>query len=175
MELAVAPPPRMAAGVKLATPLVVTFSGSSGRREGSRGKDSIFALPDLSGIWVFLSLTTADMTQSLAPPREDLFCGNKADSIHQVTRPQGGNTPTVAYAMFQDLKIMHPGRYRIKVNLLDMDSYAFKKTSRKVHPLTCTRAYTGLAARVLPPVHSPIFEVVRAETVSRLRSIGVDV
>ncbi|KIX91916.1 uncharacterized protein Z520_12379 [Fonsecaea multimorphosa CBS 102226] len=173
MELAVAPPSRVAAGVTLRTPLVVTFSGRPPRADDKREDGEAFTLPDLSGIWVFLSLTTPDMQESLAPPREDLLCGSRADSVHAICEEQEVERPTVAYATFPGLKITQPGSYRIKVNIIDMNA-AFRADS----------SFEG-AATVLPCLHSPVFEVVEAsdhsgsgpqlaETVSRLRSIGVN-
>ncbi|EXJ92125.1 hypothetical protein A1O3_00675 [Capronia epimyces CBS 606.96] len=80
------------------------------------------ALPDLSGIWAFVSLTTPDMEQSLAPPRTDLLRGRTADSIHPVHQDQDGDRPTLAYATFPELIITQPGRYRMKVNIIDMNA-----------------------------------------------------
>ncbi|EXJ76125.1 uncharacterized protein A1O5_00633 [Cladophialophora psammophila CBS 110553] len=173
MELAVAPPARVAAGVKLGTPLVVTFSGPAPIADDKRENGEVFTLPDLSGIWVFLSLTTPDMQESLAPPREDLLCGRTADSIHAICEEQEGERPPIAYATFPGLMITQPGTYRIKVNIIDMNAAFMDHGGAEA------------AATVLPCLHSPIFEVVEAsehsgsgpqvaDTVRRLRSIGVN-
>lgn len=122
MELAVTPPPCVAAGLKLHSPLVVTFSGPPTTGERRQENDQAFTLSTFSGIWVFLSLTTSDMTQSLSPPRNDLFNGTKADSIHQVYCEQDSDRRTVAYATFPDLAITRPGSYRIKATLIDMNA-----------------------------------------------------
>ncbi|KAJ9497680.1 hypothetical protein H2202_006713 [Exophiala xenobiotica] len=124
MELAVAPPPKIAAGVILEIPIVVTFSAATspedGKQENQDGKEPI-VLGDLSGVWAFVSLTTPDMEQSLAPPRTDLLRGRTADSIHPINEEQDGERPTLAYATFSDIVISEPGQYRLKVNIIDMN------------------------------------------------------
>ncbi|ETI24736.1 hypothetical protein G647_04106 [Cladophialophora carrionii CBS 160.54] len=127
MELAVAPPPRVAVGVRLCTPLVVTFKGSSTAKDQRQEDPKERTLPDLSGIWVYLSLTTADMEKSLAPPRENLFCGKRADSVHPVYHEQEVDRPTIAYAIFPDLVIKEPGSYRVRVSIIDMNGYALAR------------------------------------------------
>lgn len=128
MELAIAPPARVAAGVMLDRPLVVTFSTSTPAvaeeliEEGTLEKGQPMALPGLSGIWAFLSLTSPDMQESIAPPRTDLLQGRTADSIHPVYQEQEGEHATIAYATFPELVITQPGQYRIKVNIIDMNT-----------------------------------------------------
>ena len=92
-------------------------------------------LGDFSGVWVFLSLSTADMGESLAPPRQDLFCGRTADSIHPVFYEQDGDRPIIAYATFPGLLIREPGRYRIKATMIDMNAYASLR-----HDFYCSHA-----------------------------------
>ncbi|KAK5317900.1 hypothetical protein LTR93_008541 [Exophiala xenobiotica] len=149
MELAVAPPPKIAAGVILEIPIVVTFSAATspedGKQENQDGKEPI-VLGDLSGVWAFVSLTTPDMEQSLAPPRTDLLRGRTADSIHPINEEQDGERPTLAYATFSDIVISEPGQYRLKVNIIDMNS-AFLGESEG-------------APTVLPCLHSQVFDVV---------------
>ncbi|KAJ9602149.1 hypothetical protein H2200_013269 [Cladophialophora chaetospira] len=123
MEFAVTPPRRVAAGMRLQIPLVVTFSGTSNTRDDRRVNGETVALSDFSGMWIYLSLTTADMRESLAPPRNDLFSGRKADSIHQVYCEQDSNRPTIAYATFPDVLFTRPGSYRLKVAVIDMNQY----------------------------------------------------
>ncbi|KAK5388379.1 hypothetical protein LTR20_004625 [Exophiala xenobiotica] len=149
MELAVAPPPKIAAGVILEIPIVVTFSAATspedGKQETQDGKEPI-VLGDLSGVWAFVSLTTPDMEQSLAPPRTDLLRGRTADSIHPINEEQDGERPTLAYATFSDIVISEPGQYRLKVNIIDMNSAFLGE-------------YEG-APTVLPCLHSQVFDVV---------------
>jgi hypothetical protein len=165
MEFAVVPPSRVAAGVRLRYPLVVTFSSGS---SPPRDKHAIWTpcvLRDLSGIWVFLSLTTADTRENLAPPREDLFSGKRADSIHPVQLEQMGDRPTLAFATFPDLVFTKTGRYRIRVNIIDMNTYGTSGIkSSKASRLMWNRAFqgdqVGDAGRVMPSLYSPVFEVV---------------
>lgn len=112
MELAVRPPPRVAAGLTLDAPLVVTFSTAS------YGQRNVAGLQDLSGVWAYLSLVTADRKQSLAPPQKDLLLGHIADSIHPLETVN--NRQPFAYATFSGVAIMRPGRYCFKVNIIDM-------------------------------------------------------
>jgi hypothetical protein len=132
MELAVAPPTRVAVGVRLRTPLVVTFIGTSTARNDGQEDAGECVLPDLSGIWVYLSLAAPDMEESLAPPRENLFCGKRADSVHPVYHEQGFDRPTIAYAVFPDLVIKEAGSYRVKVSIIDMNGYALGTSSVEV-------------------------------------------
>ncbi|EXJ94028.1 hypothetical protein A1O1_02421 [Capronia coronata CBS 617.96] len=149
MELAIAPPSKVAAGVSLHLPVVVTFTTAAALEEGTLEHES-YALPDLSGVWAFVSLTTPDMQQSLAPPRTDLLRGRTADSIHPVHQDQEGDRPTLAYATFRELMITQPGRYRIKINIIDMNTL-FADNSPQA------------AATVLPSIHSPVFDVVEEQ------------
>ncbi|KIX09625.1 uncharacterized protein Z518_00706 [Rhinocladiella mackenziei CBS 650.93] len=172
MELAIAPPSRVAAGVAFHTPLVVTFSSPKPTTDGKEENRETVVLPDMSGVWAFVSLTTPDMQQSLAPPRADLLRGKTADSIHPIHQEQEGERSTIAYATFPGLKITQPGQYRIKVNIIDMNASPTENAGEG-------------AGLVLPSLHSQIFDVVEgsehgiygpevAETLSLLRSIGVD-
>ena len=167
MELAVAPPPRVAAGLSLQTPLVVTFSGLPPTiGEDRRENGQTFTLPELSAIWVFLSLTTANMEENSTTRREDLFCGKRADSLHQLGSEPCDDRPTIAYAAFPDLVITQPVSYRIKVNIIDMDAYVSANVHCAVKVLTFVRAFRSDiaedAARVVRCLHSSVFEVVEA-------------
>jgi hypothetical protein len=122
MELAIAPPSRIAAGISLQIPLVVTFTTGTQTDKGEPENSEPLVLPDLSGVWAFVSLTTPDMQQSLAPPQTDLLRGRTADSIHPVYAEQEGESATIAYATFPELAITKPGQYRIKVNIIDMNT-----------------------------------------------------
>lgn len=166
MELAVAPPPRVAAGVCLRNPLVVIFLGSSAKKDSNAENGQAFKLPSLSGMWAFLSLTTADMDKSLAPPREDLFQGRRIDSIHPVVYKQESDCPAVAYATFPALTITQPGSYRIKVSIIDMNTYCHSILVWVNIMLMKSRSFGGNrleeGGKVLPCLHSQVFEVVEA-------------
>ena len=121
MELAIAPPSRIGVGVVLQQPLVVTFSNGEGNKDANGGTSSP-VFQDMSGIWAFVSLTSADMQETLDPPQGDLLRGSRTDSIHLVHHDQeGSDHVTVAYAKFRELAITKPGSYRIRVNIIDMN------------------------------------------------------
>ncbi|KAI1621883.1 hypothetical protein EDD37DRAFT_498616 [Exophiala viscosa] len=172
MEFSIAPTPRLAAGVPFRTPIIVTFSAATITEVDNREDAETFSLSDLSGAWAMISLTTADMQENLAPPRTDLLRGNTADSIHPIDQEQVVDRPTIGYATFRGLVIAEPGQYRLKVNIIDMDSVFYDGSDPS-------------AGVVLPSLYSQIFEVVEgdehgvceskvAETITRLRSMGVD-
>lgn len=119
MELAIRPPRRIAAGLELETPLVVTFSQSKAKGRVLGMGD----VQDVSGVWAFVSLMTEDRSESLAPPQKGLLRGQTADSIHPFERDQGGDAQPFAYATFPDLAITRPGRYCFRVNIIDMNPY----------------------------------------------------
>ncbi|KIW12118.1 hypothetical protein PV08_09392 [Exophiala spinifera] len=128
MELAVGPPSRIAAGLALQSPIVVTFSPtkpneSKAEDQSDNGGEIMETMmsADFNGVWALLSLTTPQMDQSLAPPRTDLLRGRTADSIHPVSQEQEGDSPTLAYATFSDITITQPGQYRLKVSIIDMN------------------------------------------------------
>lgn len=118
MELAIAPPSRVGVGVVLHQPLVVTFSTKEGDKRVDEGS---LTLQDMSGIWAFVSLTSADMQETLDPPQGDLLRGRRTDSVHPIHQEQEGDNVTVAYAKFRELVITKPGSYRIRVNIIDMN------------------------------------------------------
>lgn len=119
MELAITPPRRIAAGVKLETPIVVTFSPSKLKKRALVPGES----KDLSGVWAFVSLMTEDRSLSLAPPQTDLLRGHMADSIHPIAHDDGREEQPFAYATFPGLEITRPGRYCFRVNIIDMNQY----------------------------------------------------
>src|SRR4051794_18095808 len=118
MELAIAPPLRVGVGVVLHQPLVVTFSTSERDKQAN---SAALEPQDMSGIWAFVSLTSADMQETLDPPQDDLLRGRRTDSIHPIHQDQEGDHVTVAYARFRELVITKPGSYRIRVNIIDMN------------------------------------------------------
>lgn len=118
MELAIAPPSRVTAGVTLSQPVVVTFATLDRDKEPN---GATFTIPETNGFWAFVSLTTADMQQTLDPPRSDLLRGRRTDSIHPIHQEQEGDKVTVAYATFSELMITQPGQYRLRVNIIDMN------------------------------------------------------
>ena len=168
MELAFSPPYRTASGVRLRTPLVVTFSGLSATAVEDRQQNGqAITLPDLSGIWVFLSLTTSDMEETSVTRQGDLFCGRRADSVHQIYREQHDDRPVIAYATFPDLIIRRSGHYRVKVTIVDMNAYEPAHCLFAVDLLILIRAFRGDtiadAGKVHEVVHSEVFEVLEVD------------
>ncbi|KIW39091.1 uncharacterized protein PV06_08902 [Exophiala oligosperma] len=152
MELAIGPPSRIAAGVPIESPIVVTFAAA--KPENYKTKDESdddfedvegMMIADFDGVWVLVSLTTPQMDQSLAPPRTDLLRGRTADSIHAISQEQEGDIPTLAYATFTDIVITEPGRYRIKVYIIDMNRTFMQQADGE--------------PTILPCLYSPVFEV----------------
>jgi hypothetical protein len=120
MELAISPPSRVAVGITLDTPLVVTFNASEMRGRRASEEEQGF---EMEGIWAFLSLVTEDRSRSLAPPRDDLVRGKRVDSVHRLHRDeeQDAKNETVAYASFPDIAITKPGRYCFRVSVIDIN------------------------------------------------------
>jgi hypothetical protein len=118
MQLAVASPDTLAAGVALTSPVMVTFEVSDEAKEND-GEDQ--SSVDFSGCWAFLSLVSEDRKQILAPPRTGLLEGTIIDSIHVPDSSQDWASQIIGYAAFKDLKILEPGRYCFGVNVVEMN------------------------------------------------------
>lgn len=163
MELAIGPPSRMAAGLALQHPLVVTFT--SANKEKGEDEEAL-RLHDLTGIWAFVSLTTPDMEQHLAPPRTDLLRGQTADSIHPIQpiqQEQEGDPLALAYATFAGLIITEPGEYRLRINLIDMNALGESLGNTRPSADLCSPLLEdqgGGAGKVLRVLHSPVVDVV---------------
>lgn len=164
MELAITPPRRIAAGVMLEAPLVVTFSTSKEKKRALEAGE----MTDLSGIWAFVSLMKDDRSESLAPPRKDLLRGRTTDSIHPIGQKESGDEQPFAYARFPGLTITEPGRYCFKVNIIDMNKYVKSTRSGLTLPELIESSpileEAGRSnAKVLPALHSDVFDVVQSE------------
>ncbi|RVX71246.1 hypothetical protein B0A52_04820 [Exophiala mesophila] len=160
MELAIGPPSRMTAGLPLQHPLVVTFSSANKDKEGNA---EALRLHDLTGVWAFVSLTTPGMEQNLAPPRTDLLRGQTADSIHPIQQQQEGDDTPVAYATFAGLIITEPGKYRLRINLIDMNALGESLGDERPSADLCSPLLEDQgsgAGKVLRVLHSPVVDVV---------------
>lgn len=142
MELALAPPSRILAGIKLGAPLVVTFQASKLKRRPASESDK-----DLSGVWAYVCLVNEDQSRILAPPRTDLLHGEPAASIY----PLPESTGPFAYAVFPGLAITTPGRYCFRINIIDMNrcvprALVLAANSRSVRPAhrppNCCQVFT---------------------------------
>ena len=127
MRLAISPPSRVAAGVALNAPLVVTFDASKLRQRCDPTQEDD---PDISGLFAFLSLVTEDRRQSLAPPQNQsvpdpqLMLGRKSDSVHLANPLDPDQEPEddhFAWASFSDIAITRPGRYCFKISVIDLN------------------------------------------------------
>lgn len=117
MAFVIQPRPSVRTGSTLFPPLIVAVQP----RELKRHSDAR-EIGNMGGVWAFASLVTDDATATLAPPRTELLIGRTADSIHIAPSQPGSDHPDSGYAVFSDLAITQPGRYRIRVSLIDMDS-----------------------------------------------------
>ncbi|RMZ91483.1 hypothetical protein DV736_g1281, partial [Chaetothyriales sp. CBS 134916] len=165
MQLAIPPPNRIAAGIALKTPLVVTFNASNlvGQDHSSKRDQDV----GVSGIWAILSLWTEDRRRNLAPPDTRLMQGTKTasvqlavpgDSKHQLDKD------IYAYVTFPGITITQPGRYCLMVSVVDLN---------------------GGQGKVLNALHSKVFEVVEAsehstgdrvdDVLAHLRRNGINV
>lgn len=118
MELAVAPPQCIVAELQLQFPIIVTFMAPELNRSPQQ-QDEPFA--DLSGVWAYISLVTEDARTSLAPPSTTLLNGRTADSIHVIQGGQNNFEQPFAFAAFTKIIVNEPGKYRFRVNLVDMN------------------------------------------------------
>jgi hypothetical protein len=114
MKIILQPPPEVRTSVRIDPFLVVSL----GPRSPQSGRST--PTSNMSGVWAMASLTTADGTEVLTPPRPDLLEGQLVDSVHLPMEP--GSGPETGYALFPNLRVQQPGRYRIRISLIDMDS-----------------------------------------------------
>jgi hypothetical protein len=120
LKLAIKPPRRIAAGVALEAPLVVTL-GTSKPQEEDQDYDPE---SELGGTWAFLSLVSEDRRQPLAPPRTSLMTGSKSDSVHITYPSSTDHEPEdnpLAYSSFRDIKITKAGKYCFMISLVDLN------------------------------------------------------
>ena len=117
MEFALPPPNRVAAGSRLATPIVILFKATKRKSTISRPAAQ---QQNFGGIWAYLSLMDAVSKTSLAPPRTDLLLGQPVASIHNLPNRMDDDDTSFAYTKFPGLTITTPGRYCFRINVIDM-------------------------------------------------------
>ena len=136
MKLAIAPPKRVAAGVALNAPLVVTFDTSKLRGRRDRHQEETL---EMSGFWAFLSLVSEDCGHSLAPPDKDLppsqplLLGKKMDSVHIV--PPGAQQERedlFAYASFPNVAVTARGRFCLMVSIIDCNRCVMSHMNQRI-------------------------------------------
>lgn len=108
MRFATPVPPQFVAGRTSPLPVVVLFGHHTE------------AVPDTNDIWVFVSLVKEE---SGGPPQEDLLLGQRADSIHPLSKRDSNGGRHFAYASFANLAISARGRYRFRMTAVDMRRY----------------------------------------------------
>lgn len=149
MRFATPVPPRFVAGRTLPLPVVVLFGQQTE------------AVPDSDDIWVFVSLVKEE---SGGPPQDDLLLGQRADSIHPLSRRDSEGDRHFAYASFANLAVSARGRYRFRMTAVDMRRYGMESCTDSSSLLTRSSAIngdrSGHGARVLPAITSEAFEVV---------------
>ena len=93
--------------------------------------------------WAMASLVDEDKRETLVPPREDLLRGQLMRSTYMESGPPEANegvasaeaaemteaeaaemTEAESFVTFSDLAILEPGRYRIRVTLIEMQGEA---------------------------------------------------
>jgi len=109
MRFATPIPPQFVAGRTLPLPVVVLFGHHTE------------VVPDTNDIWVFVSLVKEESGGS---PQDDLLLGQRADSIHPLSRGDVNEDRHFAYASFANLAISARGRYRFRMTAVDMRRYA---------------------------------------------------
>jgi hypothetical protein len=114
MNIILQPPPEVRTSARIEPFPVISLGPCSPKSSRST------PISDMSGVWALASLTTADGTEVLTPPRPDLLEGQLVDSIHLAMEADSG--PETGYALFPNLRVQQPGRYRIRISLIDMDS-----------------------------------------------------
>ena len=108
MEIVVQPPAEIQPGVTLDPPIVAQLKVRDGAED----------VPDISGIWASVFLTSEDGVQVLAPPSRDLLMGALVNSVQQVVDEEGER----GYVSFPGLTILQPGSYRLRICLIRMET-----------------------------------------------------
>ena len=118
IELVIRPAASIRPGSPMSLPIVAVIKEASMKPDDLGPRRS----GDMSGVWAFLSLLTADSSEVLVPPQTDLMRGRTAASVHAPTPQQEQDRSIIGYAHFPDLTITAGGQYRLRVSLIDMDS-----------------------------------------------------
>lgn len=108
MDIVVQPPAEIQPGVTLDPPIVA-------RVRARRGAEDV---PDISGIWASVFLTSEDGARVLAPPSRDLLRGALVNSVQPVVDEEGEK----GYVSFPGLTIEQPGNYRLRICLIRMET-----------------------------------------------------
>lgn len=128
IEVAVQPPSDARAEATLYPPLVVRVHIHDSNGKEITGED------ELSGLFVQATLyQESGSPPSLAPPDMYLLSGRLSMSLDLLS--ESGSSPQQgSYALFPDLKINRPGRYRLGVSLFKVEG---------LKPVGCSGASNG--------------------------------
>lgn len=112
MHIIIQPPVESRPGNTLTPPTIVSL-----RRNGASQTEERLSA-DINSYWAFVSVVSEDGLVALAPPSTSLLSGTLADSVHEarLTEAEGD----VGHLAFQNLAINQPGRFRLRISLLQM-------------------------------------------------------
>ena len=114
MNIVIEPSNHARPGQLLSPPLVLSFEYGTNETNEGRAPD------DYTLLWAVVSIVGEDSTTPIAPPQPHLLSGTPVDSIHPLTPGISGRE--VGYVSFTDLAIREPGRYRLQVSLIRMNT-----------------------------------------------------
>ncbi|KAL8847878.1 MAG: hypothetical protein Q9221_007089 [Calogaya cf. arnoldii] len=112
MHIIIQPPVESRPGNTLAPPLIISLR----RNDTSQTEERLSA--DINSYWAFVSVVSEDGLSALAPPSTSLLSGTLADLVHEarLTEAEGD----VGHIAFQNLALNQPGRFRLRISLLQM-------------------------------------------------------
>ncbi|KAL8647252.1 MAG: hypothetical protein Q9226_006507 [Calogaya cf. arnoldii] len=112
MRIIIQPPVESRPGNTLTPPLIISLRGTW----VSPTEERLGA--DINSYWGFVSVVSEDGLSALAPPSTSLLSGTLADSVHEarLTEAEGD----VGHLAFQNLALNQPGRFRLRISLLQM-------------------------------------------------------
>lgn len=109
MDLITRLPDRVFAGRVIEFPLVIVFRVARGQRV------------ERSGLWATVSLLVEYAGRYWTVSDSNLLQGQTVDSIHPIPHEEIHFQDCVGFASFRNLVVSRPGRYRLRVDLIDMN------------------------------------------------------
>jgi len=114
MNILIEPPNQIRPGHLLSPPLILRLDQPPCEHSQAPSPN------DPTLLWAVVSLFSADSETPIAPPQIDLLLGNPVDSVHPLAPEIPGRE--VGFVSFPDLSIREPGRYRLQISLIRMNS-----------------------------------------------------
>jgi hypothetical protein len=114
LTILVEPPGQTRPGLLLNPPLVMRLE---------RGSDPNGGQPmpvDPALFWAVVSVVPADSDNPLSATQVGILTGTPVDSVHPLNPDATGRD--IGYMSFTDLAIREPGRYRLRINLIQMNA-----------------------------------------------------